>query len=147
MRRFEPPGRYKAHESLKSDLCWYCERLAECIDHYPPLSRQAELIFWEGWLVNSCNRCNLILRDMMHISLGARKHFIQEELRERVLIQELFLKGYSLEQLHILTGRNRGGLRVIRDEHKKRIQQQKQQFCEEQFKQADRWLAEIKENK
>lgn len=124
MRRFVPEERYKQHISMQGDLCWYCERPREVIDHYPAVSRIAEFPDMQGWLVASCERCNLFLTDSHQISLEARKHCVRNWLVEKTKIQWLFVFGYTLTQLQGITGWSITALRTVRNEHKRHKEKQ-----------------------
>ncbi len=117
MRRDVPAGRYKIHESLQSVLCWYCERLAECVDHFPPISREAEVPEIQGWLVHSCNRCNLFLGNMLHVSLNSRKLHVHKWLREKIQIQLWLIQGMNMNEVLGRTTWSLERIKTARDEY------------------------------
>lgn len=135
-----PAGRYKRHESLMSELCWYCERLAECVDHFPPISREAEVPQIQGWLVHSCNRCNAFLNNMLHISLNSRKLHVHEWLREKTYIQIKVIQGMTHAEIKEITGWSLSRISKAANEYKREKKQDTYEKMENAQRMAADWL-------
>ena len=103
---------------MDNDLCWYCERPREAIDHYPAVSRIDEFPEQQGWLVAACARCNMFLSNSHQASLEARKHYVRGWLIEKARVQWLIVYGFSIEQIQLITGWTSGGIRTARNEER-----------------------------
>jgi len=54
-----PYRRARAVVLADQPLCSYCGRLADTVDHVPPLASAPDPDLWEGQLVPACRECNL----------------------------------------------------------------------------------------
>src|SRR4051812_12187007 len=98
----EEKRHYKLHESLWTTECWYCGLVGYRIDHYPPISRAEYLIQVkgiQGWLVRSCDRCNLILSNSTQSNLDFRRAAVRSRIEYDIQIMEHFANGGGMEYL------------------------------------------------
>lgn len=66
----------KFRKTLKGQWCVYCGEVAQCLDHFPPLSVQLG-----GLLLPSCNECNLLAGVNWPYDFQRRAKYVLERLR------------------------------------------------------------------